>query len=107
MPTRSIKIKFNGGPFDGHCQPFPARTVQKWLALPVAEDTLRLLQGKRLGRPTPISTVARYELVESVSGWDYRFVETVAVKDVDLERLLEVAKEIGEAKKWGRRRSDS
>ena len=106
MPSPSIKIKFIGGPFDGHCQPFTEPPLLKRLALPVTENTLLLLQGKRLGPPTEIASVARYELREVDGGGEYRFVETVSAKDIDLEGMLKAAQEIGDATKRGRKKQD-
>lgn len=58
--------------------------------------------SRRLDRPTPIATVAGYELREALSGFEYRLIETVVARDVELERLLEVAREMGEARAFNR-----
>lgn len=92
MSHRTIKIQFVGGPFDGHSQAFTDPPILKRLALPVTDNTLPLLQGKPLGPPTPIATVARYQLGKVGNRWEYHFVESVTAKDIDLEGMVRAAR---------------
>jgi hypothetical protein len=48
---KTIAIPFVGGPFDGHEQVFSDPPIVERLALPVNENMLPLLKGKRPGPP--------------------------------------------------------
>ena len=96
MPHRTIQIEFINGPFDGHSQAFTDPPILKRIAVPVTENTLPLLEDKPLGPPSPITTVARYELRQAATGFEYHFVEAVAMKESDLEGIREAGRKAGE-----------
>lgn len=78
MPPET-KIKFVGGPFDGHWEFVnrrPARLAHT-IALPVSRDILWLLSRQRqLQRKGPITSNAIYELRQALTGWSYRYIES-------------------------------
>ncbi|HEY1603570.1 MAG TPA: hypothetical protein VGG64_28475 [Pirellulales bacterium] len=78
MKHRTVKIQFVGGPYDGRRQAFTNPPIIERLALPVNENMLPLLKGKKLGPPSSTSTVARYELRKVGGGWQYHFVKAVS-----------------------------
>jgi hypothetical protein len=96
MKHRTVQIQFIGGPYDGHKQAFTNPPIIERLALPVNENMLPLLKGNKRGPPSPTSTVARYELQQVEEGWQYRFVEAVAARAIDLDGFRERPRKAGE-----------
>lgn len=94
MPPRIIQIQFVGGPYDGHVQPFNDPGLIERLALPVHESVLLLLKGKKLGLPSAINSIARYQLQRTGDAWQYHFVELVSAKDIDFEAMREAGRKV-------------
>ena len=83
--SRVIKVRFVGGAFDGHIQPFGDSGLIQQLSLPVSENMLRLLKGEELERSPPVNSLARYALRNVGDELQYRFVDLVAVQGIDFD----------------------
>ena len=96
MKHRTIEIQFVGGPYDGHRQAFSDPPIIERLPMPVNENMLPLLEGKKPGSLAPTLTVARYELRRVEGKWQYHFVESIPADQIDLEAIRLAASRAGE-----------
>ena len=72
-PGKRQQIEFVGGPFDGFRYEIPVPLFPPaTIALPVSETIQRMLTGDNIGKATPTTSVAAYQLDRSE--WRYRFL---------------------------------
>lgn len=80
-------IEFIGGPFDGyrHQISFPASELTSAIIMPVNENVLRMLEGKRPGPKRPATSVAIYSLENEHGVLRYCYVGARCAAQFQLE----------------------
>ncbi len=77
MASPVYEVEFLGGPLDGHKVFLPVTVLARRLALPVNQNVVEMLQGRRRGPPEPVTSVAIYGRRKVAGGLHYVFVEAV------------------------------
>ena len=102
----SSKSNSSAVAYDGHVQSFGDPGLLHQLSLPVSDNMLPLLKGKKLGPPSPINSLARYALRKVGDDWHYDFVELRSAKEFDFEAMREAGlKAIEEHERAKRKKS--